>query len=47
MSYNKPEVVTLASAIEAIQGNPSNKPDIHSDGGNTPLTTVGAYEADE
>jgi hypothetical protein len=47
MSYSKPEVVGLASAIEAIQGNPTNKPDFYSEGGAAPLTSIGAYEADE
>jgi len=47
MTYNKPEVVKLDSALNAIQGY--NKGDSSEDnaGASQPLATTAAYEADE
>jgi hypothetical protein len=48
MTYNKPEVVKLAGAVDAIQGNP--KGNIATDSqpeGHPNLGTVAAYESDE
>jgi hypothetical protein len=51
MTYNKPELVTLTSAIRAIQGFDKDipgHPDQNFPPPNQPLTaTVGAYVADE
>lgn len=47
MTYDMPEVITLGNIIEAIKGSPGSKPSIFCEGGSTPLTTAGAYEADD
>ncbi len=47
--YNKPELVTLASSIKAIQGTVKQLPHISDqvNGQNKPEFTSLAYEADE
>ena len=49
MTYNKPELVTLASPIQAIQGTQKQLPHISDQvhGVNKPEFTTLAYEADE
>jgi len=49
MSYNKPELLTLASSIKAIQGTMKSLPHITEtiNGVNKPESTPLAYEADE
>ncbi len=49
MSYNKPELLTLASSIDAIQGTQKCLPHISEtvNGQNRPESTPLAYEADE
>ena len=49
MIYNKPEVVTLATSIKAIQGTQKQLPHISDqvNGMNKPEFTTLAYEADE
>jgi hypothetical protein len=46
MRYDKPEVVKLANAIDAIQGN-SSKGVAPAETTSILISTVGAYEADE
>jgi hypothetical protein len=47
MKYEKPEVVLLAPAMDAIQqSSPCGKGDVHIDCVNNPNTPA-AYEADE
>jgi hypothetical protein len=44
MNYNRPEIVKLADAVDAIQGMTKVQfPADHTEG----LTAAGAYEADE
>jgi hypothetical protein len=45
MSYKKPEVVPVASAITSIQGGKASG--LPRDSGHIWKDTVGAYEADE
>lgn len=50
MTYNKPEVAKLDSALNLIQGSSSGKPStVQPDSSQTDhrVTTIGAYEADE
>jgi len=51
MTYNKPEVVKLDNAVEAIQGSQSSKPSNMYQDAAFPhpvnAATIGAYEADE
>jgi len=49
MIYNKPELVTLASSIKAIQGTQKQLPHISDvvNGQNAREFTTLAYEADE
>jgi hypothetical protein len=44
MKYSKPEIVTLGSAISAVQSN--GKPNAGSND-SVPKETIPAYEADE
>jgi hypothetical protein len=46
MTYNKPEVVKLGSAVKAIRGQ-SKEADLNSDGTPFQIVTTPAYEADE
>ena len=46
MSYRKPQLVTLGSALSAIQGQLKDCP-TPVDSGNMKKTTPNAYEADE
>lgn len=46
MSYTKPEVVEVSSAVEAIQGEPS-KTSIYAETQQLHNATPAAYEADE
>ena len=51
MTYNKPEVVKLDNAVEAIQGSQSSKPSNMYQDAAFPhpvnAATIVAYEADE
>ncbi len=46
MKYEKPEVVTLARAADAVRGSGAKPDDVVFDNGDDRLT-IGAYEADE
>lgn len=46
MRYEKPELVVLTSALAAIQGSGDSKIETVDDAA-PPLTSAGAYEADE
>jgi hypothetical protein len=46
MLYDKPEVVKLSNAVDAIQGNPSKGVAL-AETTLVLISTVGAYEADE
>lgn len=47
MTYNKPEVVRLASAVTAIQGQLSKETIPHDNMVGSTKTAPAAYEADE
>ena len=52
MTYNKPEIVNLASSIKAIQGFDNKGQDVHTDlDTDSPVypaqATINAYESDE
>ncbi len=49
MTYNKPEVVKLDSAVKAIQGTQTGKPLQQFLDNRTQVynTSIGAYESDE
>jgi hypothetical protein len=49
MTYSKPEVVKLNSALSAIRGTSSSKGESTTDTVGPPMhnATIGAYESDE
>ncbi len=47
MTYNKPEIVKLDSAVKAIQNTKKFPHQVQDNLPNQPLATIGAYEADE
>jgi hypothetical protein len=47
MTYNKPEILKLDSALSAIQGNNKGTPHSDNAGSSQPPATPNAYESDE